>query len=1061
MTKWSVLLAITVIIIASLVLVGWEFDISVLRHPLPGSKAMNPIAAVIFILASSSFLFLTKRQSTERGRRTGYFLATLVLLIGLLKLVSIIFSLDFHPDALLFRSKLGTDRIVPPAAINFTLTGFGLLLLHAKTKRKEIASNVILLTIFSISLFSVLGYLYQVEIFYGVFTYLPMAIHAAACFLFLSISMLFFNSDKGLMKELTGPLAGSIAAQKLIPAAILVPALLGFLRMIGHWTNSFTTEFGVTVLVFSITMVLLTIMWYSIVLLNKRDFQSKLVEKALKESEQQIQTLFNAAPDAVIVIDQNGIITKWNPKAESIFGWRGDEVIGKMLSETIIPERYKEAHKKGLNRFVQTGEGPVVGKTIEIQAITKDNIEFDVALSISPTTINEKLLFIGFIRDITSRKRSEEKLLKLSQELEQKVIERTEELAKSEKLFRAMIEKDADMKTLVSPDGKVSYASPSITTILGYEIPEFLASPAFTLIHPDDLPGFMKGITDLVKTPGKSFYRQQRFRHKNGKWIWCEGTITNMLHESAVAALVSNFRDISERKGTEEALHQSQQLLSAIINNSTAVIYVKDLEGRYMLVNRRFSEVFHRSEDTILGTTDYDFFSKEQADAFRQMDVRTAVADHALTEEEQVPQDDGLHTYLSVKSTLRNDSGNPYAIFGISTDITDRKEAEESIRRAEANYREIFDKASDAIYVHDIETGKIIEVNQRASDITGYSKEELISADLNDFITGHPQYTMEHAFNYLQKAAQGTPQLFEWLGKNKDGSHNWLEVNLKKANIAGQDRILAFFREINDRKKTQLEIEQLNEELEQKVIDRTAELQTANKDLESFSYSVSHDLRAPLRIIDGYTKLVLEDYAKTLDQEGNRMLGVIASNAQKMGHLIDDLLNFSRLGRKELIIRLVNMEEVVEAVIAEQRLLETSNASIQVGRLEPAYCDNNLITQVWVNYLSNAVKYSREKENPVIEINSVKAEQEIIYSVKDNGVGFDMKYANKLFGVFQRLHSLQEFEGTGVGLALVQRIVNKHGGRVWADAELNKGAIFYFSLPIIPVELTQIPTVDI
>ena len=178
------------------------------------------------------------------------------------------------------------------------------------------------------------------------------------------------------------------------------------------------------------------------------------------------------------------------------------------------------------------------------------------------------------------------------------------------------------------------------------------------------------------------------------------------------------------------------------------------------------------------------------------------------------------------------------------------------------------------------------------------------------------------------------------------------------------------------------------------------------------------------------------------------MLGIVTANAERMGQLIDDLLNFSRLGRKQLTIHRVDMNGLVKSAIAEQQLSKEKSLSIQVETLEAAYCDNNLIKQVWINFISNAIKYSSQREKPVIEIKSTKTDDEIIYSIKDNGIGFDMKYADKLFGVFQRLHDMRDFEGTGVGLALVKRIISRHGGRVWAEAEVNKGATFYFSLPI-------------
>ena len=229
---------------------------------------------------------------------------------------------------------------------------------------------------------------------------------------------------------------------------------------------------------------------------------------------------------------------------------------------------------------------------------------------------------------------------------------------------------------------------------------------------------------------------------------------------------------------------------------------------------------------------------------------------------------------------------------------------------------------------------------------------------------------------------------------------------------------------------------------------QTLQLAKANKELETFSYSVSHDLRAPLRIIDGYTEIAMTDYSSKLDDEGRRILGIIASNVQRMGQLIDDLLNLSRMSRQELEVYPVSMDALVAAVIAEQLNGNVHQYSISVSQLPPASCDRSLITQVWTNLISNAIKYAKPKEHPVIEIDSYTAPGEIIYRVKDNGVGFNMKYADKLFGVFQRLHKMTEFEGTGVGLALVHQIVSRHGGRVWAEAETGKGATFSFSLPV-------------
>jgi light-regulated signal transduction histidine kinase (bacteriophytochrome) len=236
--------------------------------------------------------------------------------------------------------------------------------------------------------------------------------------------------------------------------------------------------------------------------------------------------------------------------------------------------------------------------------------------------------------------------------------------------------------------------------------------------------------------------------------------------------------------------------------------------------------------------------------------------------------------------------------------------------------------------------------------------------------------------------------------------------------------------------------------LEKKVQKRTIELENTNKELEAFSYSVSHDLRAPLRIINGYSEILTTDYVGQLDDEGKRMLGIVSQNANKMGILIDDLLNFSRLGRKQLILHEVDMNALVHNILKDQEKFFKHAANINVTKLHSVYCDSSLIRQVWINLIENAIKYSSKKQTPLIQISSKRENDDMIYCIKDNGVGFDMKYAHKLFGIFQRLHNLDEFEGTGVGLALVHRIISKHNGKVWADAEVGHGASFYFSLPV-------------
>jgi light-regulated signal transduction histidine kinase (bacteriophytochrome) len=239
----------------------------------------------------------------------------------------------------------------------------------------------------------------------------------------------------------------------------------------------------------------------------------------------------------------------------------------------------------------------------------------------------------------------------------------------------------------------------------------------------------------------------------------------------------------------------------------------------------------------------------------------------------------------------------------------------------------------------------------------------------------------------------------------------------------------------------------LNAELEQRVVRRTAELEVANHELEAFAYSVSHDLRAPLRAMDGFSRILMEDFAANLDSSAQRYLRLVRENAQQMGDLIDHLLAFSRLGRQALKIQPVDVADVVcQAVENVYAAREGRDVTIVIGDLPSCQADPVLLRQVYINLLGNALKFTRERENPTIEVGCLHQDGQDVFFVKDNGVGFDMQYAHKLFGVFQRLHRAEEYEGTGVGLATVQRIIHRHGGRIWAEAEANRGAAFFFTL---------------
>ena len=267
-------------------------------------------------------------------------------------------------------------------------------------------------------------------------------------------------------------------------------------------------------------------------------------------------------------------------------------------------------------------------------------------------------------------------------------------------------------------------------------------------------------------------------------------------------------------------------------------------------------------------------------------------------------------------------------------------------------------------------------------------------------------------------------------------------------NLEKEKRASDLFKANEELKIAKAQIVDLNVGLEQKIIERTSQLEAANHELESFSYSVSHDLRSPLRAINGFTQVLAEDYADKFDEDGRSVMAEIISNSMRMGELIDNLLEFSQIGKQRLSIANINMKDLVESVIKDLQLQESHRKiKVSVKPLANSKGDRNLITQVFINLISNAFKYTGKEAVAQIEIGSYTKDAHEVYYIKDNGVGFDMRYYENLFGVFQRLHSNNEFEGTGVGLAIIHRIIVKHAGKVWAEAKVDEGACFYFSLP--------------
>ena len=504
-------------------------------------------------------------------------------------------------------------------------------------------------------------------------------------------------------------------------------------------------------------------------------------------------------------------------------------------------------------------------------------------------------------------------------------------------------------------------------------------------------------------------------------------------------------REVREPEQVEAQLQASLREVNDLKTalDEHAIVAITDPQGKITYINDKFCSISKYSRAELLGQDHRLINSGHHPKAFIRDLWATITHGQVWHGEIKNRAKDG--SFYWVDTTIvpfLNEAGKPRQYIAIRADITERKCAQAAQERLAALV-----KSSDDAIVGKTLDGIITDWNPGAEELFGYPAAEAIGQPMT--LIFPPERLQEEA-EILARIARGeSVKHYETVRVRKDGRR--LDVSVTVSPIVNQaGKIIGaskVARDITERKRVENEIKALNTQLEARVARRTAELEAANKELEAFSYSVSHDLRAPLRAINGFAGIVLEDFGPQLPEEGRHYLERVRKGGQRMGELIDDLLAFARLSRQPLNRQQVNVTQLVQDVLAEVnpsgsgRQIET-----RVYELPTCHGDRVLLKQVWVNLLSNAVKYTLGRAPAILEIGWEQTNGEGVYFVRDNGVGFDMQYANKLFGVFQRLHRAEDFEGTGVGLAIVQRVIHRHGGRVWAAAEHGRGATFYFTL---------------
>lgn len=563
-------------------------------------------------------------------------------------------------------------------------------------------------------------------------------------------------------------------------------------------------------------------------------------------------------------------------------------------------------------------------------------------------------------------------------------------------------------------------------------------------------------------------------------------------------AVVVLHHDLKLRAQAERRLQESRSLLEAILNHTPAIVFIKDLAGRYLFVNDHFARVVQRPRPEITGKSAGEIVSAELAEIANAQQQKVLAAQSPLEFDEVIQTAEGPRQFLAVKFPLRDAAGKVYATAGISSDITERKKAEQErdrlhaalesraaqleaandqLQQSRAELKSLFESLP-GLYLVLKPDFEIVTASDAYLKATMTTRAQILGRNLFEVFPDNPadpeasgaSNLSQSLKRVLQTGRPDTMAIQKYDVRRPDGKFEerfWSPINSPL--LGGDARIVYIIHRVEDvtefvhqKQRAALpatgtdELRTRMEQMEAEIFKSGQQLQranqqllAANQELEAFSYSVSHDLRAPLRHIDGFVDLLTKQNADKLDDRGRRYLKIITGAAHQMGSLIDDLLVFSRMGRAELRRQAVDLNALVhEAIAGLQVDLANRAVTWQIATLPQVQADAAMLRQVLVNLIANAIKYSRPRNPAIITIGcEPETPVEFTFFVRDNGVGFDMDYVDKLFGVFQRLHRSEEFEGTGIGLANVRRIILRHGGRTWAEGKVDAGATFYFTLP--------------
>ncbi len=995
---------------------------------------MKANTAICFAFLGWALLLLIKSKRNFIYK----LLVFLVLITSGIVIIEYLGHWDAGIDELVFKDEKTVTqypgRMAPNTAIMFFLSSLSLLIFSQDNKKRLQVAEVLIIPVILIAFVAMIGYVYNTDKLYKVAGHTSLAFHTGLGFLFFAIGFLAFTSRnyQSFFSDFNKDTnAARIGIHKVFVLVVVI-VFVGWLRLRLQDAGYIDTESGTSIMIISFTITFFFVTLAGTKRLNHLELERKKAEHLIIESEKKFRGLLDAAPDAILIVNKEGNIAIVNLQAESLFGYNRKELIGLGI-EKLIPQDLHNKHVKNRENFFKNPKTRTMGGGFSLLALRKNGEKFPVEISLAPLETSEGLVVSAAIRDITER------------------IKTMSALQESEERYFNMVDAVEDYSILLlDKNGNVQNWNRGAEKIKGYSEEEIIGKNFEVFFTSEDQRlGLPQSLLETARMEGKAVNEGLAMR-KDRTLYWTALTINALYNDKdEVIGFSKVARDITEKKIFTDALEQSEQQIKAIFNGAPDAVVVIDEEGRVIQWNPKATELFGWTQDEIIGEHLSDTIVPPQ---FREAHIKgmkrfmTTEQSRIIGQNIEIKAVNKDHKELDVSLNISPIKlNNGYLFVGFIRDITQQKRASETTLNNERRFKQALGILGDNVWEHDFKTEKTYFANT-VHDLLGFPNNDLSSNVNLWWSRTHPddRWMLEEN-DKKYRAGLKYHHSLEYRMFHKDGTLLWIldrGTVIDKYENGMPLRIVGTHTDITKRRENKQLLEQLNNNLEK----RTTELTASNKELEQFAYVASHDLQEPLRMISSFLQLLQKKYKGQMDETADKYIHLAVDGAGRMKLLINDLLLLSRVSTSKLNFNDVDVNQSVKNVVASlQQSIEESRAVINIGKLPLIKANPSQIEQLFQNLIGNAIKYRRQ-DITIIDVNCIEEEMVWGFSVRDNGIGFDKKYEEKIFTIFQRLHTKNEYPGTGIGLAICKKIVERHGGKFRVDSEPGKGSTFYFTI---------------